>query len=410
MSLELAQAVMQRIEALGRISDEAGRLTRWYGSPAMGRANDQVGQWMREAGMDVRRDAVGNLIGRYASDRSDAKRLLLGSHLDTVRDAGKFDGPLGVLVAIACVQQLRDRNQRLPYNIEVYGFADEEGLRYQSTYLGSKAVAGTFDDKLLDRKDADGVSLAEAIRTFGGDPQGLAAAKVDPAKTLGYVEVHIEQGPVLEQSDLAVGVVTAICGQTRAAVTFTGRAGHAGTTPMHLRQDALCAAAQWVLEVETLAGKSDGLLATVGAVDARPGASNVIPGQVQLSLDLRHALDDRRVAGASELQQRATAVARGRNVHCDWQTVQQIAAVECDQALSARLSNVVARHQRESPGLPSGAGHDAAAMAEVLPVAMLFVRCREGLSHHPNESVALDDVQVAAAVLGDFLRTTAGAA
>ena len=410
---DLAQTVIQRIEALGEISDEPGRLTRTFCSPAMREANSLVGSWMREAGMEVRQDAIGNLIGHYSekspkskvqSPKSSAQKiLLLGSHLDTVRDAGKFDGPLGVLVAIACVQALNDARIRLPFAIEVIGFSDEEGVRYQSAYLGSKVLAGTFSRKELTRTDANGVTMTDAIRNFGGNPDGLAAAQLDPKRLLGYAEVHIEQGPVLEQQNLSVGAVTAIAGQTRVKLTFTGRAGHAGTTPMNLRRDALCAASEFVLAAEFFAQRRNGLVATVGEITALPGASNVIPGRVQLSLDVRHPNDARRRAAVAALKKRADAIAAHRKVNFDWQLVHQAPAVTCDRQFSSLLSKAVKHRQRKLVLLHSGAGHDAAAMAAVTPVTMLFVRCKKGISHHPDESASVRDVRVAIGVMSDFI-------
>lgn len=395
---------MQRIEALAQVSEDAGKLTRTFASPAMKRANELVGSWMRGAGMAVRTDAVGNLIGHYPAATPDGKVLLLGSHLDTVRDAGKFDGPLGVLVAIAGVQQLHENNTRLPFAIEVIGFADEEGVRYQSTYLGSRAVAGTFDLEDLKRVDARGITMAEAIRAFGGNPDGITGAKLERNRLLGYVEVHIEQGPVLEQKNLAVGVVSAIAGQTRARVSFRGEAGHAGTVPMNLRRDALAAAAEFILAVESLAQNRGGLVATVGEIVAFPGASNVIPGEARLSLDVRHAGDDVRIKANGELRQRAEEIAAERGVTLNWETVHESSAVVCDRALTLRLETVAKRQQKEAPLLTSGAGHDAAAMAAICPVAVLFVRCKGGVSHNPAESTSEADVRVALGVMNDFLK------
>jgi allantoate deiminase len=417
----LARSVMQRIDALGKISDDPNHLTRTFCSPAMRRANALVATWMREPGMSARHDAIGNLIGRYEAsspkskiDNRESKILLLGSHLDTVRNAGKFDGPLGVLVAIACVQYLHDTKARLPFAIEVVAFADEEGVRYQSTYLGSRVLAGTFESKDLKRLDADGISMAEAIRKFGGSPTKLAQAKLNSAHLLGYVEVHIEQGPVLEKENLSVGVVSAIAGQTRMRLTFVGRAGHAGTTPMNLRKDALCAAAEFISAVEALAlsrrgNESDsGLVTTVGEITALPGASNVIPGEVRLSLDVRHAKDSVRNRAVIALNRRARRIAEKRKIKVSIQVVHECPAVACDRRLSRLLSEAAANHQKSVPSLPSGAGHDAAAMAAITPVAMLFVRCKRGISHHPDESVKLDDVRTAISVLADFIERAAG--
>ena len=403
MSDDLARLTMQRLDALAQISEDAGKLTRTFASPAMKRAHELVGSWMREAGMAVRTDAIGNLIGHYPAATPDGKVLLFGSHLDTVRDAGKFDGPLGVLVAIVCIQQLHERGARLPFAIEVIGFADEEGVRYQSTYLGSRVVAGTFNVEDLKRVDARGITMAEAIRAFGGNPDGITSAKLDRNRLLGYAEVHIEQGPVLEQKNLAVGVVSAIAGQTRARVSFSGEAGHAGTVPMNLRQDALTAAAEFILAVESLAQNRGGLVATVGEIAAFPGASNVIPGEARLSLDVRHAEDDVRSKAGGELRQRAEEIAAERGVRLNWETVHESAAVVCDRQLTLRLETAVKRQQKEVPLLTSGAGHDAAAMAAICPVAMLFVRCKGGVSHNPAESASEVDVRVAIGVMNDFL-------
>lgn len=399
-----ARLVMERIEALARISEESGRLTRTFGSPAMQRAHALVGGWMREAGMAVRTDAVGNLIGHYPAARPDGKILLLGSHLDTVRDAGKFDGALGVLLAIACVQQFFVEQARLPFAIEVVGFGDEEGVRYQTTYLGSRALAGTLDAGELQRTDVRGIALAEAIREFGGNPDAVASARLEPSRMLGYLEVHIEQGPVLEQKQRAVGVVSAIAGQTRGRVRFLGQAGHAGTVPMKPRRDALCAAAEFVLAAEDLARNRGGLVATVGEIVALPGASNVIPGEVSLSVDVRHPEDALRQAARAELRERAAKIAGERGVNVTWEQVQETPAVVCDRRLTLQLEQAVKRHQPDAPLLYSGAGHDAAALAAITPVAMLFVRCAGGVSHHPTESVTEADVGVALKILDDFVR------
>jgi allantoate deiminase len=401
--------VMERIETLASISDEPGRITRTFCSPGMKRANELVGSWMREAGMTVRTDAIGNLIGEYAGAAPGVKTLLLGSHLDTVREAGKFDGPLGVLTAIACVQHLHESKRRLPFAVEVIAFADEEGVRFQTAYLGSKVIAGSFNPEDLKRKDADGVMMAEAIRRFGGDPDELTVGGFDSKKLLGYVEVHIEQGPVLEQKDQPIGVVTAIAGQTRVQVTFTGRAGHAGTTPMNLRRDALCAAAEFVLEVEGVAKGRDGLVATVGAINARPGVGNVIPGEIRLSLDVRHAEDAVRNEAIALLQVQGRSCATNRKIDFDWQLVQEIAAVACDPRLSMLLTESVTRFLGSAVSLASGAGHDAAIMSAITPVAMLFVRCKNGLSHHPDESASLEDARMAISVMNDFIMRLAQA-
>src|SRR4051794_19561483 len=384
-----ARTVLERCDALAELTEEPGRLTRRFATPALRAAGERVEAWMREAGLQTRRDAVGNLIGR----RGDAA-LLLGSHLDTVRDAGRYDGMLGVLVAIAAAE-------RSPRPVEVVAFADEEGTRYGTAYLGSAALAGRFDPAWLERRDADGVAMADALREFGGDPEAIGSARRDGL--LAYVEVHIEQGPVLEDRDVPVGVVEAIAGQTRAQVTFAGAAGHAGTVPMEMRRDALVAAAEWIVAVEARA--TGGLVATVGDASVAPGASNVVPGRVVLSLDVRHGEDAVRETACAELRERAEAIGAARRVDVVWEEVQATPTVTCSPDLTASLAAAVTAAGHPLVTLISGAGHDAAMMAEVAPVAMLFVRCAGGVSHDPAESVEVQDVAAAIDVLDRLLDT-----
>jgi allantoate deiminase len=401
---------MERIDALAAMTDVPPGLTRVFGSPAMKRAHELVLRWMSDAGMKVRRDDIGNLIGRYEGAETaleSPQTFLLGSHLDTVRQAGKFDGPLGVLVAIACVQHLHNRQIRLPFAVEVVGFADEEGVRFQSTYLGSRALAGTFSPNDLARTDDQGISLGDAIRRFGGDPEKVGRHAGNPVAYLGYAEVHIEQGPVLEEKGLAVATVTAISGQTRVRVEFTGLAAHAGTVPMDLRKDALCAAAEFVLKTESFARSTPGLVATVGQLKVEPGAGNVIPGKCILSFDARHSDDVARVRACAELRHHAEGIAGRRSAQLHWEVVHEASAVACDGELSQLLDAAITSLQKKSFSLPSGAGHDAAAISAVCPVAMLFVRCRGGISHHPDESVLESDVGAAIEVMNDFLRRVA---
>jgi allantoate deiminase len=430
-----ARLVMERCDILGAISEEPDHLTRRYGTEAMRQANAAVAEWMRVAGMQTRSDAIGNLIGRYEGSSPDAKTFLLGSHLDTVRDAGKYDGPLGVMVALACVERLHARGEHLPFALEVYAFADEEGLRYHTAYLGSSVAAGSFDQSILTREDADGIPLADAIRAFGGDPDHLAESAHRPDKLLGYAEVHIEQGPVLEEHGYPVGLVSAIQGQTRIAVTFTGEAGHAGTVPMWMRHDALPAAAELVLAAEMVAkgpvganspypqanitpgtvlrvltSTGDGhpshvqdFLATVGQLTVEPGASNVIPGRATLSLDVRHPDDKVRIKACENLERRARAIATRRGLRLDWRIAQETATVTCSKSLTKLLRRAIEGRPAIAYTLPSGAGHDAAIMAQITEIAMLFVRCERGISHSPAEAVAVEDVAVAIEVTERFL-------
>jgi allantoate deiminase len=400
---EYAYLVMERCDALAGCSEERGRLTRPFGTPALRQASEAVAEWMRAAGMAVRQDNIGNLIGRYEAGAADAKTLLLGSHLDSVRDAGKYDGPLGVLVALACIQRLHDAGARLPFAIEVIAFADEEGLRYHTSYLGSRVVAGLFDPASLALADADGITIVEAIRTFGGDPARLQEDRRRGDDLIGYCEVHIEQGPVLEAENLPVGVVSAIAGQSRFTLDFIGMAGHAGTVPMELRRDALCAASEFVLAAEVLARQEPGLVATVGQIDAQPGASNVIPGRVTLSLDVRHQDDARREQAIGHLRDRAEQIAAARQVALGWQIVQENRAVPCAPALTTLLARAIESLGFPARSLPSGAGHDGVMLSTLTPIAMLFVRCKGGVSHNPAEAVEAADVAAAVDVLSRFL-------
>jgi allantoate deiminase len=378
--MDRAQQVFDRLQELGKISEDADCLTRQYGTEAMRHANELVGSWMKQAGMEVRIDAIGNLIGT-SKRGSSGKTLLLGSHLE----------------------ELKDKN--LPFDITVLGFADEEGVRFQSTYLGSRAIAGSFDDKDLKRADANGVTLGDAIKNFGGDPAKLSTCRFDPKNLVGYIEVHIEQGPVLEQKNLGVGVVTAIAGQTRCKIRFEGKAGHAGTTPMNMRQDALCAAAEFVLAVEQTGRRTNGLVATVGQIANEPNVSNVIPAVATVSLDVRHQKDTVRNAIIAALENEAISICESRELDCRWQVVQETKSVPCDARISELLRKAAGKHQAEVIDLPSGAGHDAAVVGKICPMGMLFVRCKGGLSHHPDESMTADDARVALATLVDFVRS-----
>src|SRR3954447_11448478 len=396
-----AALVLERADRLAACTEEPGRLTRRFATPALAAAGDLVLGWMRAAAMELRRDAIGNVIGRWEPPGgAPAGTLLLGSHLDTVVDAGRYDGMLGVLVALACVECLSDD---VPFAIEVYGFADEEGVRYGTAYLGSSVVAGAFDPAALRRRDADGVAMADAIAAFGGDAAALETAGRAARDLLGYVEVHSEEGPVLEAEDLPVGVVTGIAGQTRAEVVFNGVAGHAGTVPMALRRDALVAAADFVTAADAHARMTDGLVATVGELAVEPGASNVVPGRATPRPDVRPLDAATREAAVADLRERAEAIAAARGVALDWTTVQATGAVACAPGLTAALEHAVAEAGVRVARMPSGAGHDAAVMARLCDVAMLFVRCAGGISHNPAESVTVDDVAVAIDVTSRLL-------
>jgi allantoate deiminase len=371
----------------------------------MGRANRLVGAWMRDAGLDVREDAFGNLIGRNEADRPGARTLILGSHLDTVRDAGRFDGALGVLLPLVVLRRLRREGVRLPFAVEVVGFSEEEGVRFSSAYLGSKGYAGTLRAADLRLRDEDGISVRECLcRRSGRRGAWKTPGRAhSPRELLGYLEVHIEQGPVLEERGLACGAVSAIAGQTRAKVEFAGRAGHAGTTPMALRRDALAGAAEFILASEMLAKIRPPLVATVGRIWARPGAANVIAGDAELSLDIRHPGDGDRRRALRILRSAAERVAHKRGLKVSFEVIQDNPSVACSPELTGLLADCVRSRQGKSPLLPSGAGHDGVVVSSLTPIAMLFVRCRGGVSHNPREHVGKGDLAAAIAIVGDFL-------
>ncbi|HEV2674305.1 MAG TPA: allantoate amidohydrolase [Aliidongia sp.] len=396
--------LMTRLDELAAISERPDALVRRFLTPEHARANALVGSWMRAAGMDVRCDAIGNVIGRYEGVTPGLPALLLGSHLDTVVDAGRYDGMLGVVSAIACVADLADRDIRLPFAIEIVGFADEEGTRFGATLLGSRALAGTFDRTVLDRADADGTTMADAMARFGLDPAGIEQASRRPDAFLAYVELHIEQGPVLEAEGLAVGCVTAISGASRLAVTITGMAGHAGTVPMANRRDALAAAAECVLLVEQRGMAEADLVATVGRIEVAPGAVNVVPGEARFTIDLRSPANERRRAALADLLAGFDAIARRRGVTVAAVQTHDAASVPCAPWLADQIRDAIEGEGHALRSLPSGAGHDGMAIAAIADIAMIFVRCGGGISHNPAESITPEDAEAGARVLARFIR------
>jgi allantoate deiminase len=392
--------LMRRLDALMQDSDVPGELTRLYLSPAHAAAAARVEGWMREAGMKVRRDALGTVIGRLAAVRADAPVVLLGSHIDTVRNAGRYDGNLGVVAAIEAVDRL---GGALPFHVDVLAFGDEEGVRFPVTLSGSRAAAGTFDPAALDAVDDDGISLSTALAAFGADPAQAACAAYERGRALAFLEVHIEQGPVLEAERLPVGIVTAINGATRLLVSVSGQAGHAGTVPMGLRRDALAAAAEMIVAVREVGSAQEELVATVGRIAARPGAANVIPGEVEFTIDVRAPQDGMRHAALSEIRRRMSGIAERHHVALTTGRSHEAAAVQCAPWLQERLAEAVAAEGVVPRRLASGAGHDAMAMAALCPVAMLFVRCRDGVSHNPAETILEADADTAVRVLARVL-------
>ncbi len=402
----LARRVMKRCDHLSGHTQEHGKITRLFLSPPIQAIHVDLTAWMSEIGMAVRTDAAGNLIGRLTCETSaasgvspDRPVLLIGSHIDTVPHAGKYDGLLGVVVALAVAERLTELQQDLPFDLDVVAFSEEEGVRFSKPYLGSAAIAGTFETKWLDRLDDHGRSMRGVITDFGLDPTEIKQAAYDPQRVLGFIEMHVEQGPVLERSDQPVGVVSAIAGQSRLILRFTGKAGHAGTTPMYPRQDALVSAAHLIAEVQDYGRSIDGLRATVGYINCHPNVRNVIPGEVELSLDIRHAMDEVREIAVAALLETATRIAGEDGVWVEVVENQPQPATAMDTVLSGLLSQAMEEAGHEPFDLLSGAGHDAVAMALSFPVAMLFVRHPGGISHHPDERVDEADVAVTIDVL-----------
>ncbi|VIO70191.1 Hydantoin utilization protein C [Bradyrhizobium ivorense] len=400
----LGDAIVARIGELAAISETPEHLARVFLTVEHRKAADLILSWMREAGMAAHLDAIGNVCGRYEGERPGLPSLMLGSHYDTVRDAGKWDGPLGVITAIACVAELNRRGKRLPFAIEIVGFADEEGVRFASTLLGSRAVAGTFDESVLATCDRAGISMRDALLQFGLDPDHIGKAARVRRELLGYVELHIEQGPVLEEKGLPVGVVSAIAGATRLAASLTGTAGHAGTVPMPMRRDALTGAAECIVAIEEFC-RSDqaGLVGTVGAITAMPGATNVIPGKVSFTMDIRSQSDMHRKRAVADIVRRIEAIASRRGLALQIDVIHENRSVPCAPWLKAQLADAVAAEGFASFELPSGAGHDGMAMVDVADIGMLFVRCRGGVSHNPAEHVELADADTGARVLLRFI-------
>jgi allantoate deiminase len=390
-----AATILDRCDDLGGVSASRNFLVRTYLSPEHARANRLVNGWMVRAGMKAWTDAAGNVVGRYEGAEPGAPALLLGSHLDTVPNAGRYDGPLGVMLAVSLVRRLHERGQRLPFAIEVFGFADEEGTRFGTALMGSRALAGTWDNHWWELEDDEGISMLEAFRDFGLDPTRVGEAARTPDQVVGYLEAHIEQGPYLEEKGRALGVVSSIAGARRFALTLTGRAGHAGGVPWDRRRDALCGASEAVLAIERLA-KEGRCIATVGQLHAYPGAVNVIPGRVEFSLDLRAEFDHDRDRVWLAIQQEVLAVCERRRLSFTIDENHSAPAQVADPALREIIAAGIHTTGDSDPTvLFSKAGHDAMAVADLCAWAMLFVRCDGGISHHPDEAVTGADVAVA---------------
>ncbi len=394
--------LMARLDAFAAFTDDAPKLTRLYLSDAHRRAAAQYIAWAREAGLDAKIDPAGNIVARYEGRQAGAPALMIGSHIDTVRDAGRYDGNLGALAALAVVEDLAQAGERLDVAIEIVAFGDEEGVRFPKTMTGSRELAGLVEDGALDQRDAEGVVMRDALKAFGGDPDRLSAAR---ARGLAaFVELHIEQGPVLEAEGLAVGVVSAINGATRFDAAVSGMAGHAGAVPMALRRDALAAAAEMILSVERRAREEDELVATVGRLEVEHGAVNVIPGLTRFAIDIRASRDKRRRRAVADIAAALEAIASRRGVALKLATTHEAPAYVCDPKIVAGLTAALEAIGQKPRILPSGPGHDAMIMGQICPAGMLFVRCKGGVSHNPLESIGSEDCEIALAALMRFVR------
>jgi len=384
-----AQKVMDRCQTLAGFSEEAGRITRTFLSPPMRACHREIAGWLEPLGAEVKIDAAGNLRGLYPGATPGAQRLLIGSHLDTVPNGGAYDGVLGVVLGVGLLEALR--GQRLPFGIEVVGFSEEEGVRFGTPFIGSRALVGRLDDELLSHPDANGISVRQAIEKFDLEPNEIPDAAVQH-NALGFLEFHIEQGPVLEKLGRPLGVVEAVVGQSRREFTFVGRANHAGTAPMNLRHDAVAGAAEWIVAVEREAHRIPGLVATVGQIEAKPGATNVIAGEARLTLDARHASDEVRTRAVEALVGKAEEIAGRRGLSVRWTTVLDQNAVAMDSFLVRQAQEAIRKTGCEPHTMVSGAGHDAMILAERVPSAMIFLRTPGGISHAPEETVKIEDV------------------
>ncbi|MBY6270035.1 allantoate amidohydrolase [Parageobacillus thermoglucosidasius] len=395
--------MVRRINELAQCSATAVGVTRLSFSPESEKANSLVARWMEEAGMDVRKDQMNNIIGRYEGKNCDAPALLVGSHLDSVVEAGKYDGVLGVVAAIEVVHTLHSNGIRPSYPIEVIGFSDEEGARFHTTLLGSRAMAGHLRSEELFVKDDHGTTLAEAMERIGMNPYRYREAVRDPRTILGYIELHIEQGPILEQIGQACGAVSGIAGQSRYTFRIDGKSGHAGTVPVKWRKDALAGAAEVILTVEQMARQYDQLMITVGKLSVFPGVSNVIPGTVEGTIDIRSINDELRKTALDELIRKCENIAERRGLACRLTKVMDSPAVLCSRRLTNVITAVLQGHGMNPVELVSGAGHDAMALASITDVGMIFVRCKNGVSHHPDEFVSIEDIRKGTSVLLDVI-------
>lgn len=403
---ESASLTWEWLEEIARCSQtsnpDTDGVTRLCASKEHGQANDKLRQWMLAAGMQVRMDNAANLIGRYPSKEPNAQTLIFGSHQDTVPNGGKYDGILGVIAPLALVHYFNQNKITFPYHIDVIAFSDEEGTRFQSTLLGSKAISGTFEPAMLDAADAQGITMREALAQFGCQPELIENDAYQSDEVLGFVELHIEQGPQLEQAGLPVGVVSAITGIERHTLSIKGKAGHAGTVPMNMRQDALVGAAQAIHYFDQLCKGQDDLVGVVGKIENFPNGVNVIPQQTNITIELRSPNDTSRLEAREKLLEQIGQIMADYDLGYEHKLIYEQAAVTCSEGLSSMLSNATALAGIEPMHLFSGAGHDGLAVTHLTDIAMLFMRCKNGVSHHPDEAITQADLLSALDVLQQF--------
>ena len=401
---ELGQALIDRLDEAARCSAPGAGVTRLFCSQEHRDILPLISRWMEQAGLAPQLDASGNLVGRCPKALAGEKTFIMGSHQDTVIEGGKYDGMLGVALPILALEALKREGVTLPFGIEVVAFGDEEGVRFPTTLVGSKALAGNVTPAQLAAQDAQGVTLAEALTAFGCQPDKIPAIARDPANTLGFLEIHIEQGPILEQRHHAVGIVTALTGIERHRVTLRGKAGHAGTTPMPMRHDALVGAAEMVLAVDSVLQRTDKLVGVVGKLDVHPNAVNVIPAEVTFTVELRSPERNIRQRGREAVYTALEEVAVRRGLVLEIENTYSADATACADWMMASLEEACAQAGQPTERLFSGAGHDGLAMQALTDIGMLFVRCKDGLSHHPDEAITAEDGEAATRVVMAFLQ------
>jgi allantoate deiminase len=400
-----AENIETRIQELTLFSDTGEYLSRIFGTKAFMDCRDKIESWMKDAGLQTCIDNIGNVRGRLLSERKDAKTFVIASHFDTVINAGKYDGVLGILAGLSILEKLVEEKTSIPFNIELIAFSDAEGVRFNDSFFGSKIVAGNFTSTLLEKKDDKGITLEEVLQNMGYDSSKLLQDAIPAKKWMGYYEIHTEQGPVLYKNNIAAGIVTDIAGQKRVRIEFTGIAGHAGTMPMKMRSDALCAAAEFILAVEKLASsKKSNLIATVGKLDVQHSVGNVIPANVLCSLDFRSNNKKKLSKAYEDLNELCEEICNRRNIYFQWNLIQETNPVTCDERLNKLLRKAIKEKKLDVIEMESGAGHDAIVIAQVAPVSMLFVKCYKGISHNPLEKVEIKDIATALEISDNFIQ------